>query len=378
VARLGRWDLYAGRPGWALFLAALARAGGADAEAYRQEALLLVGGHADDRSRSDQRAALPIGGFSGLGGLAWSLVWLADLLAAPELLDEARAVVDRIDPARITEDRSFDLERGVAGAAIGFLAVAQASGESRYLEAARRCGDHLLARQAATGSAGAAWANAAGLAQTGLMHGASGMARALLALSQASGEPRYAVGGVAAIGHERGLYEPKLRNWPVLTVDSSGRQVGRAWRVSCCRGAPGIALVRLLLPASLLDPAAQDEAEAALDTTAAAPLGRLHTLCCGSFGRASVLLSAALHGGGEQRLVEAAKITEEALAAAGREGGFVTSLDPYANRLLHPGLLHGTAGVGYHLLRLTGDLELPDVLALELPGERDARLGKST
>ncbi|HUP22346.1 MAG TPA: type 2 lanthipeptide synthetase LanM family protein [Thermoanaerobaculia bacterium] len=376
-SRLGRWDLYAGRPGWALFLAALGRTELEGSELSRAEALRHCFGEDGAGPPAATLDALPVGGFSGLGGLAWSLVWLADLLQAPELLAQARTVADRIDDTRIAADRGFDLERGVAGAAMGLLAVAEACGDASYRDTARRCGDHLLAHQVTTGSAGAGWPNAAGLAQTGLMHGASGIARALLALAHATSEERYAIAAVAAIGHERALYEPRLRNWPVLTVDTDGRHRGRSWRISCCRGAPGIALTRLLLPAALRDPAAEAETQAALDTTSVGAGGRLHTLCCGSFGRSSVLLTAAVRGGGERRLVEAARVVEEGLAAAAGEGGFVLGLDAYANRLVHPGLLHGISGIGYHLLRLTGDFDLPDVLALELPGEHASRGAES-
>jgi lantibiotic modifying enzyme len=373
--RFDRWDLYAGRPGWALFHAALSRAGGAAAEASRDEALGLARGETGEGPPASALDRLPIGGFSGLGGIAWAMVWLAELLAAPDLLDVARSAGDRIDARRIAEDRGLDLERGAAGALLGLLALYDATGEERYLSVARRCGDHLLRHQTPTGSAAAAWPNAAGLAQTGLAHGASGIARSLLALSRAAGDDRYAVAAAAAIGHERALYDPKLRNWPVLTVDSSGRQRGRAWRIAGCRGAPGIALVRMLLPAALRDAAAEAELDAALDTTAAAPPGRLHTLCCGSFGRSAVLLEAARRGGGETRLLQAAQVVEQGLEAAAREGGFVLALDAYANRLVHPGLLHGISGIGYHLLRLGGALELPEVLSLELPSEHAGRAG---
>lgn len=367
--RLGRWDLYAGRPGWSLFLAALARSGGAMSTRFRDQALEWCSGERGEGPGDAVLEALPIGGYSGLGGLAWAMVWLSELLDAPRLLEHAAAAADRIVSARIDEDRGFDLERGAAGAAFGLLAVARATGETRYSEAARRCGEHLLAHQVPTGSAGAAWLNPAGLAQTGLAHGASGIAHALLALARETGDGRFAVAAVAALGHERALFEPKLGNWPVLTIDGRGRH-GRAWRLACCRGAPGIALARLHLPPELRDEAAQRELESALDTTAGGAPGRLHSLCCGSFGRSSVLLAAAMRGGGERRLLQAAELADEGLAAAQREGGFVLALDVYANRLLHPGLLQGVSGIGYQLLRLAGAVDLPDALALELPGTR--------
>jgi lantibiotic modifying enzyme len=295
--------------------------------------------------------------------VVWGLVWLSRLADEPRLLAAAGDLTGRLEAPR---GREFDLDRGAAGAILGLLALAGATGAAAPLAAARRWGDALLAGQTVTGSAAAAWRNRASLAQTGFAHGAAGIARALAALATAGGGTRYLVAAAAAIGHERRLFDPARRNWPVLLA-GGGKRGGRRWMVAWCRGAAGIALSRLYLPACLHDAALEAEREIALETTATAPPCSFDHLCCGNLGRSSVLLSAADRTGEGRWRTAAEGIADAFLerAAAG-ELTFGSENDgPAAG----PGFLRGCAGAGYQLLRLAHP-ELPDVLALELPGER--------
>ena len=182
------------------------------------------------------------------------------------------------------------------------------------------------------------------------------------------------VAAAAAIGHERSLFNSERRNWPVLVADSQGRQK-RQWMVAWCRGAPGIALSRMFLPAEIRDEVLLAEEALALDTTAAAPVTRLDHLCCGTLGRSSVLLTASERladpGRGESALELAQGVIERAI----ENEGLSVSSECYENRRIQPGFLQGLAGIGYQLLRLSGERDLPDVLALELPSEQAKRRG---
>jgi lantibiotic modifying enzyme len=259
---------------------------------------------------------------------------------------------------------------------MGFVALAEATSSEVHLERARDCGDQLLAAQRVVSSGGAAWPNRAGLAQPGWAHGAAGIARALAALGVAVGDARYQVAAAAAVGYERSLFNSERRNWPTLLVDAAGGRRRSSWRIAYCRGAPGVALSRLLMPATMRDDMLSAESELALDTTAEGPRDGLDHLCCGIFGRSSVLLSAACLTGAEKRLEQARLLADESLNKAPTAGGFRFSFDCYENRRLHPGLIDGVAGIAYQLLRLAGATDLPDVLALELDVERRDRLGK--
>jgi len=360
------WNLGGGRLGIALFFAALAHCRG---EArYGEAAAALV----EPLRRPPEEAG--IGGFSGLGGVVYGLSWLGRLLEAEELVARAREAALWIDGERVRADRSFDLEGGAGGAILGLLALAETTGEEALVARAGVCGEHLLAHQELVSSAGAAWRNAGGVALAGWAHGAAGIARALAALAEASAEDRYRIAAAAALGYERTLFDPKRGNWPVLAPDAGSGPPLRSWMTAWCHGAPGIALSRLLLPAIFADAVLEAELAAALGTTAAAPPARLDHLCCGTLGRSAVLLSAGQRLGSDERLAEARRLAALTLERASAEGGFRLRSDPVENREPDPGFLKGLDGIGYHLLRLAGAAELPDVLALELPSECRCRV----
>ncbi len=351
--------------GSALFLAALERASGSGDRGWRafvDEALAAAAG-----------AELNVGGYSGWGGILWALVALAELSGDGDLLDEAEHLAPRVDAA-LEGDDAYDVERGAAGAILGLLALADATGQERHVEAAVRCGAHLLGRQLPVGTVGAGWPNPAGLVQTGWAHGNAGIARALAALGHRVGGAQALVAAVAALGYERSQFDAKRGNWPVLLTDSAGTRRVSSWMVAVCRGAPGVALARLYLPGVMRDGAVSAELRAALQTTATSPGAPLDHLCCGAMGRSSVLLSASLRNdpssdAGGRLMIAAHETARAVLARAAEKGRFSVSADSYENRRVQTGLLHGVAGVGYQLLRLSG-AQLPDFLALELPSER--------
>ncbi len=308
-----------------------------------------------------------LGGFSGLGSRVYALTWLARLLDDSELLGLAREAARGIDDEAIRQDRAYDLEGGSAGAILGLLALHETTGDEDALRRARACGDHLLARQELLASGGAAWRNAAGVALAGWAHGAAGIARALAALAEVDGTERYRVAAAAALGYERSLFDRERGNWPALMA-SGDDEPQRNWLVTWCHGAPGVALSRLMLPARFADATLAGELATALATTASRPPGDLDHLCCGTLGRAAVLLTAGQRLG-EAKWTEAARrLTATVLDQATAEGRFRLRTDRLGRRELHPGFLKGLAGIGYHLLRVAG-AELPDVLALELPSE---------
>lgn len=364
-----RLDLGGGALGPALFLAALRRdaesAEGLDAELASAIERRLARLRSSLEAGAPALAGVPPGGLSGLGSIVWGLVALEAVTGDAGWTALATAAADAL--LKVPENRTapFDVDRGAAGAILGLLALHEKEGHSdddRWLTASLRWGNELLRQQTVCGSAAAGWRNAGGLVQTGWSHGTAGAARALAALGRATGESRFLVGAAAAIGWERQLFSARERNWPVLLVDSRGRRHGRRFMSGYCRGAPGIALSRLYLPPQMQDEAWRVELDTALETTAEAPLPGVDHLCCGTFGRCSVLLTAGRH-----RLAE--RLATTALGRAAAAGGFAWSDDRFDNLRQPPGLLRGAAGVGYVLLRLAG-ADLPDVLALASPGER--------
>lgn len=338
-----RHDLYAGNAGIALFLAAAGYlTGNAD---WRQLGAAALSACA----RRWTKPALGYG--NGLGGLITALVLGARFAGEPGLLDQALRQVAMVNAA--PEPQRDDFLSGRPGAIFGLLLLHHASGQSAPLKAACRLGERLCAaaEQGALGGTGL----------TGMSHGASGVALALLALRAETGDARWRQAALALFAVERRSFDADAGNWLDLRRPSSGRECGLSW----CHGAPGMALARAVALRILgaEDPEYQrlrTETEIALATTLAAPLGEDDSLCCGNLGRAEILQTA---GALLKRpaLLEAAEALRNAVwRRACAQGGYALRPALKAGPI-HPGLFTGLAGIGYHGLRAT-DPDLPSLL----------------
>lgn len=357
------WHLSDGVTGVALFLAALEHVEGTrERRAFILPALAPVRRYLG-RLVADPPAAgeLDLGGFRGLGGFIYGLLLIGRWIGEPELIAEAAAAAALLTPDRIAADEALDVMSGCAGALAGLLALDRECPEAvdgwTPLERAMACGERLLDRRVAPDGGPRAWPAGGKPPRCGFAHGAAGIAASLGRLFERTGDRRFLEAAEEGIELEHLRYDPEHGNWPLPGA-------GLGFMTSWCNGAPGIALGRLgLLGISAAGPVAAD-LEAALATTAAFSHPTGDGLCCGTLGRAEILLRA--HEIlGEERLLRAAGETASRAVARSREreGGYVWSAA--ADGHLSPAFLTGAAGVGYGLLRLARPASLPCVLALE-------------
>lgn len=336
-----RLDLYGGQAGVALFLTALAREAGdrklalAALAPLRRDALpglgvLLANGHT-------------IGGATGVGGIVYVLTRCADLLEQPELLDDALSAALLLNPSVIAADVEHDVMAGTAGAALGLLALHDATGNAEVLAIARACGDHLLAR-AVPVPGGIGWASGAHPSTTGLSHGAAGIALALSRLAGATGDARYQDAADRALAFEAWAFDAGRCNWRDLR---GGIESPPAFMNAWCHGALGIGLSRIAMQAGAADIAAA----VALDR--GARTGGKDGLCCGTMARAELRLSA-----GDPAAARA--IAGAVLDSADRRGGYALAGSSGPD-LFDPSFFQGLSGIGYQLLRLA-DPALPRAL----------------
>ena len=347
------WGLYDGVAGVALFLAALDRVEGSDA---RREMVLDT--LAPLRRHLRQEPSLGLGGFTGLGGAIYVLALLGRWLGEPALLEDAAWLATLVPPARIAADTALDVMDGCAGAALALLALEQlsqepAGGGETPLARAVACGEHLLRQRAATDGGPRAWASKGLAPMCGFAHGAAGIAFCLTRLHERTGDARFRAAAEEGVAFEGLHYDPERGDWPIL------RAPGRPFMTSWCSGAPGVALGRLGMLSLGTGPVIQD-LRAALETTASCPPSGADSLCCGSLGRAEVLLRAHEVLGEEGLRHAAEAVAAEAVQQSREEGGRYRLSGGFA-----PFLLTGAAGAGYALLRLARPALLPCVLALE-------------
>jgi type 2 lantibiotic biosynthesis protein LanM len=357
-------DLYEGLPGVALFLAYL----GAMTREERYTALahdtLTTLRRQVERGRS---FITSIGGFTGWGGLIYTLTHLGTLWNEPALLAEAEAIVEHL-PALIEQDELLDITAGAAGCIGSLLSLYRCVPSDRTLAAAIQCGERLIAR-AQSMEDGLGWvvATTGPKPLTGFSHGAAGIAWALLELAAFTSEERFRTAACAGIAYERSLFSPEAGNWPDLRDLKTSRQTGdngkHRFMTAWCHGAPGIGLARLRSLPHLDDAEIRTEIDTALQTTLAQGFGGNHSLCHGDLGNLELLLQASQVLEDPQWRAQVDRIAAILLESISRDGWLCGTPLGVGS----PGLMTGLAGIGYGLLRLAEPTRVPSVLVLEPP-----------
>lgn len=279
--------LYHGSPGIALALAQAGRlAGRPDWLDAARAALLPLRRFIADPGADNALAAFGPGYADGLGGMIAGLVWAAELLDDPALIDDASRLARTADPDDGTASLPFDLHDGLAGLVVALAFLHSRAPSAALARQLRRQADRLTAMATTDGDA-LIWRPARGPVLAGLAHGQSGMAVALAAAGAVTDTPVLIDAARRALTAEDRLFDPARANWP---SPDGGRRPATAW----CHGAAGIALARLALLNLAPDIFADRRAEldTALATTAGAPSSGAGDLCCGDAGRRIILIRA--------------------------------------------------------------------------------------
>lgn len=349
--------LYDGHAGVALFLAYL---GYATADTRYTD--LAAAALATLRVQVEQQRATFYypGGFSGWGGIVYTLAHLGSLWQRRDLWQEATALAE-LAAARLKQDEQFDIIGGAAGYIGAVVALWRCTGDERLVAFMAHAADHLVAH-AQPQDVGVGWIapGMGGRALAGFSHGAAGIAWALLLAAQITGNENYRAVARQALRYERTLFDADAQNWRDLRgAPDAGEHFMHAW----CHGAPGIGLARLAMQPLLDDAQIPTEVAAALASTAAHGFGGGHSLCHGDFGNLELLVAAATALQRPTLLAEARRLASTWLAAQPQTGWRCGVPDGVET----PGLMVGLAGIGYELLRLADPAATPSVLLLEAP-----------
>ncbi|MDI9546736.1 MAG: type 2 lanthipeptide synthetase LanM family protein [Chloroflexota bacterium] len=354
-------DLYNGTPGIALYMAYAGRVLGE--ERYTElarRAWRTVWLHAELL-----RPGLPeIGAFEGWGGVLYTLTHLAVLWDDETVREQAAQVVETL-AGFIERNDTYDVVRGSAGAIAALLAYHRRFPSDAAVAAAIACGDQLVA-SALPMASGAGWRirRHGETPLAGFSHGAAGIAWALLALSEETGDERYREIARKAIAYERSLFSAETGNWSDLrTVDDDADAAPARTVTAWCHGATGIGLARLHSLDRLDDPALVDEVQIALDTTLREGFGHTHALCHGDMGALDVLLEAS-QVLGDNRWRDASHRLAGKILTSIERSGWQCGGPPGVEM---PGLMLGLAGIGYGMLRLAEPAQVPCVLRLAPP-----------
>jgi lantibiotic modifying enzyme len=251
---------------------------------------------------------------------------------------------------------------GMAGSALGLLALASELDDPRLAEQAYATGEILISRATVT-SHGWSWASPSRRYPAplcGVSHGAAGIGWALLELFAATGDDRFRAGATGAFAYERSWLDRGSGRWPDLRIAGQRRgplaAIDSGIAGTWCHGEAGIALTRLRAIAALGPGPHRDDAEIALATTQQHVAEALphaiadFSLCHGLAGAADVLLdAAALDRRWQQGADVAAQVGYvmlERCADAGQLWPCGTAGE------ITPALYLGLSGIGWLLLRL--------------------------
>jgi type 2 lantibiotic biosynthesis protein LanM len=360
-------DLYSGRVGIVLFLAALARVTGSTEDAALiQRALGLAGGGWRAGSASWQARwlrALGCGAMHGVASLSYGMLAAGRLLERTDFTGHAVDLARLLTPELMAGDREFGVASGSAGALLVLIRLHAHSGEPEFLRAAVAGGDALLAHRTQPGVAPRAWPFRGGPPLAGFYLGAAGISYALLNLYAVTGDGRYLDAARESMRYEDTLYDAAAGNWRDLRPRHA-RSPRSPFMTSWCHGAPGIGLARMAGLGVCDDAVRRGEVERGLVTTAACPLDDVDHLCCGNLGRLDVLWTAGLRLERPELQDAALRRAGLVLARARATGGY--RLAPgLLGAAVAPSLFCGSAGIGYQFLRLAQPAVVPSVLLLE-------------
>ncbi|MGK7904134.1 MAG: type 2 lanthipeptide synthetase LanM family protein [Hormoscilla sp.] len=336
------WTLYDGLPGMALFLAYL----GAIAGEERYTKLARSAMSALEPQIKEGEALIPtIGGFSGWGGVIYTLTHLSILWSQPELLAQAVQLVENVNRL-IAKDACFDIIAGAAGCIASLLALYRCAPDEKVLATAMACGDHLLS-QGKPQNEGICWVrNDGNFPTTGFAHGGAGIAWALLELAAVTNCDRFREGASAAIAYERS----QLAGGENLTYPP-------IW----CNGISGIGLGRLHSLKYMDDAQTRREINTAVNATLERGFGLNHCLCHGDLGNLELLRSAGEIIPFTENQID--RLTATIVESMNKHGWLCGTLLGVET----PGLMIGLAGIGYGLLRLASPDRVPSVLLLAPP-----------
>jgi lantibiotic modifying enzyme len=312
--------------------------------------------------------SIAIGGFVGLGGILYVLVYAAAWLRDQKLLQTASTIVSLITPDLISRDRKLDVIGGCAGALLALLAFREQHGvsareQTRALNLAVVCGRHLMNKRVAYRSGARGWSASDCPPLSGFAHGAAGISYALLRLFQHTGDEAFRAAALEGFDFERSLYDCHSKSWLDLRF---GRPLDQ---VSWCHGAPGISLSRLYALSHVDSEVVQKDLEVALEITMAIQEPPSDHLCCGNCGLIEILNTAGVVLEQPEFCRKAYELARHTLARADAGGFRFPDPDPTTGQFTRakfpPSLFLGSTGIGYTLLRLTYPHRFPCVLTLQ-------------
>ncbi|SMC70521.1 type 2 lanthipeptide synthetase LanM family protein [Rhizobium sp. RU36D] len=306
-------------------------------------------------------ARLGPGWSRGIGGMIAALVWCAERLELPGLLEDASRLALSAKHALRVAPAVPDVMDGTTGLLLGLCVLHRSRPDAGIMAAMHHCGQDIL-RRSTRSEKGIEWQDRGRAGLSGLSHGAGGIAAALAHLAEHDQKDQSWREAVRqALAYEDSLFDPERRNW--RTPGNSVTPFKSTW----CHGAPGIALARQSICELLPDltEAQTIPLENAMATARQQPIDDVDDLCCGEAGRLDILLTLSARRGDAELKSEA----EAALTARLPDwaSGRSRLMAAQAGAPDDPSLLRGLGGPAHVLIRHLASENAADVLLPFIP-----------
>lgn len=342
-------DLYDGILGNALFLAYLAK----ETKNLSYEKLSRATLNTVIKKAGEKPSIQSISAFSGEGSYIYGIVHLGLLWNDEQLIKRATERLPYLYKL-IDSSENIDFVSGLSGFIVTCLNIYHQLKDYEYLKIAKYAGEKLISQIIELDLENAH-------INTGLAHGAAGIAWALSNLGKVLNQQFYLDQAERLISYENRQYDYGFENW----IDQ--RKPQDKPDIHWCYGAPGIALARLMMNQFISSTSEiPNDLAKALNQTSVNGVVESHCLCHGTLGNVDILLTAAQKIDKNDLLNKGLEMGYLAIAQK-REHGWVHGLD---SRVEMDGFMLGRTGIGYSLLRLYNP-KIPSVLALEIPGGKN-------
>lgn len=296
---------------------------------------------------------LPLSGYYGNASILYGLACLYEIWSDPYFLSPVDYLLDKVK-SQISQDATFDLLSGSAGALLALLKLYNVTKNPQALELAKQCGNYLIHQKVAL-KHGLAWPSP--LYEDplgGMAHGVTGIALALYRLYKVTGEENYLDTCRGALCYQESLFNENTGNWvDVRFHNQAGRVDQHAW----CHGAPGIILGYSEMW-DILNRSQKSAIRHALAGIINSSWHSNHSLCHGDFGNYLILKKV-------QEKFFTKKVNLEQIKQSIYQNiqttGIRSGLPSRAESL---GLMSGYAGIGLAMLAMDSDQLLFDPLSL--------------
>jgi type 2 lantibiotic biosynthesis protein LanM len=295
-----------------------------------------------------------IGGYTGAGSLIYGFAVLYNLTKNKVFLKCALKITSLINDDLIKKDNNLDLLDGVSGMILALIYLYNFNKDKNIRSLAIKCGEYLIKQPRIKYNYFSSWKGKkinTKLPLTGISHGASGFALALIKLSKISNNKKFYKYGVDCIKYENSVYSIKKKNWPDF------RNAKGKWPCQWCHGAVGVGLSRLDLLNNNIN--LRVDLKKAINSAIVNWPNSKDTICCGTMG--SIIFMNRISNIYNNKKFKNLSIEwiSSVINLAEKTGDYRLG----ANYKFNPGLFLGLSGVGYTILRMLNN-KLPKIETL--------------